>query len=111
MLIGGDVSMSESREANPISTTALCGVVLGCLLGGLTLALPKLSSISDNPVVGTVQRFTVALLLPGIFGAGAASGNVHAWPIWVAAGLNAVLYFVVGWVACWIGLRLLRCGV
>jgi drug/metabolite transporter (DMT)-like permease len=86
----------------------LCGAVLGGLLGGLTFALPKLSSLSEHPVVETVQRCTVALLLPGIIGAGAASGNVHAWPMWLAAGLNAVLYFVVGWLLWWIGAQLLR---
>lgn len=100
--------MSDAREANSMSRTALCGVVLGCLFGGLTFALPTLSSISDNPIIGTVQRCTVALLVPGMIGAAAASGNVHAWPMWLAAGLNMALYFAIGWLACWVGLRLLR---
>lgn len=108
MPIGGNVSVSELREPNSMSRAGLCGVLLGGLLGGLTLILPKLSSISDNPVVGTVQRCTVALLLPGIIGAGAASGNVHAWPMWLAASLNLGLYFIVGWLVCWAGLRLLK---
>ena len=90
---------------NSLSRTMLGGVMVGCLLGGLTFALPRLSSISDIPLLSAVQRCAVALLLPGIIGAGAASGNAHAWPIWLAAGLNAVLYFFVGWLACGLALK------
>jgi hypothetical protein len=65
-----------------------------------------LSFLSGNPVVRMVQKCTLVLLLPGIIGAGAATGNVHAWPLWVAAALNMSIYFVIGWLSCWTGMKL-----
>lgn len=91
-----------------LSPNSLCGIVLGGLLGCLTFAIPKLSLISENPVVGTVQRCVFALVLPGIMGAEAASGNVHAWSMWLAAALNMSIYFTIGWLACWGGMKFFR---
>lgn len=98
------------REAGPLNPKLLSAILLGGLLGAMTLALPQLSSISENPVVGTAQRVVFTLLVPGIIGAGAVSGNVHAWPLWIAAGINVLIYFVTGWLACWVVLRLVRRG-
>ena len=39
-----------------------------------------------------------APLLPGLIRAIAVSGNVHAFSFWVAAPINAVIYFGLGWV-------------
>lgn len=100
--------MSTEREVASLNPQVLSAIVLGGVLGGLTLAVPKLSSISENPVVGTAQRALFALLVPGIIGAGAVSGNVHAWPLWIAAGINMLIYFVAGWLACWAVMGLLR---
>lgn len=88
-----------------MSRKVLCGLVLGGFLAGMTFAIPMLSYISGNPIVGAFQRCTLMLLLPGIIGAGAATGNVHAWPLWIAAGLNMFIYFVIGWLFCWIGMK------
>lgn len=71
----------------------------GGALGSLTLAASKLSAISDNSIAGTVQRVLFRLLLPGMIGAEAFSGNAHAWSLWIAAGINALIYFLLGWVA------------
>jgi hypothetical protein len=101
------VTMPVREESGSAGRAMLGGAVVGCLLGGLTFALPSLSSISDNPLLGAVQRCVVALLLPGIIGAGTTSGNAHAWPMWLAAGLNTVLYFVVGWLVCKLAMRTL----
>jgi hypothetical protein len=100
--------ISTEREASPLNAKVVSAIVLGGLLGSLTLAVPRLSSISENPVVGAAQRGLFALLIPGIVGAGAVSGNVHAWPLWIAAGINMLIYFLAGWVACWLVLGLLR---
>jgi hypothetical protein len=100
--------MSTERKAASLNPKVLSAVALGGLFGALTLALPKLSSISENPVVGTAQRGFFALLVPGIIGAGAVSGNVHAWPLWIAAGINTLIYFGIGWLACWAVMGLLR---
>jgi hypothetical protein len=89
-----------------MSPKVLCGLVLGGFLAGMTFAIPTLSFLSGNSVVRMVQRCMLVLLLPGIIGAGAATGNVHAWPLWIAAGLNMSVYFVIGWLSCWTGMKL-----
>lgn len=98
--------MKTERETHCLNPKALGAVAMGGLLGSLTLAVPKLSYISENPVIGTAQRCLLALLVPGIIGAGAVSGNVHAWPLWIAAVINMLIYFVTGWLACWVLMRL-----
>jgi hypothetical protein len=100
--------MRTERKAEFLSPKALCALALGGLLGSLTLAVPKLSSISENPVVGTAQRSLFALLVPGIIAAGALSGNVHTWSLWIAAGINMIVYSVTGWLACWVVMKLFR---
>jgi hypothetical protein len=100
--------ISNEREARPLKAKVLSAIVLGGLLGSLTLVISRLSSISENPVVGTAQRGLFTLLIPGIIGAGAVSGSVHAWSLWIAAGINMLIYFVAGWIACWLVLGILR---
>jgi hypothetical protein len=100
--------MSTEREAGSLNPKVLSAIVLGGLFGSLTLAVSKLSSISENPILGTAQRGLFALLVPGIIGAGALSGNVHAWSLWIAAGINMLIYFAAGWLACWAVMRFLR---
>jgi len=86
----------------------LLPLILGGVLAILTLNLEKLSATSDNPFLGDVQRCLVALLLPGMFGSMAMGGNVHAWSLWVAAGLNGVIYFGLVWVASRLASRLVK---
>jgi hypothetical protein len=90
-----------------MSRKVLCGLALGGLMAAMTFAIPMMSSLSASLVIALVQRSILVLLLPGIIGAGAASGNVHAWPLWIAAGLNMSIYFVIGWLSCWTGMKLL----
>ena len=74
-------------------------------MGGLTFMLDQLSNIPENPVLGVLQRLLVILLFPGMISAMALSQNVHTWHLQVAALMNAVLYFVVGWFALRIATR------
>jgi hypothetical protein len=39
----------------------------------------------------------MALIFPGLIGAAAISGNVHAFHLWVAAGMNGLIYFGLAW--------------
>ena len=71
--------------------------VLGVVLAFVTFAIQPLSSISENPVVGAAQGFLTTLIFPGILGAMALGGNVHAWYLWAAAAINALIYFGLGW--------------
>jgi hypothetical protein len=79
---------------------ASVALALGGLFATLTLSISKLGIISQNPIVGTVQNGVVVLITPGMYGAVVVSENAHAWRLWVASGINALVYFAVGWFAC-----------
>lgn len=53
--------------------------------------------LSENPILSALQETVSYLLFPGILGAMAVSGNVHAFSFWVAAPINAAVYFGLGW--------------
>lgn len=66
---------------------------IAALFGVLTLLVQRVATISANPAIGVIQRVTMVLLLPGIFGSIALSGNVHAFSLGLASAINAVIYF------------------
>jgi hypothetical protein len=72
------------------------GIVFGLLVGGLTLSYGKLESMSENPVIATMQKTAIILTFPGMVGSIEVSGNVHVFSTVVAAVINTILYFVVG---------------
>ena len=51
-----------------------------------------------HTTVATLQMTACSLLFPGLIGAVAVSGNIHAFSFWVAAPMNALIYFGVGWI-------------
>jgi hypothetical protein len=71
----------------------IVATLLGLSAASLTLAIEY-----------TGSRWSVALLLPGIFGSIVFSGNVHAFHLWLAALVNFTFYFLL----CWIAGSLLR---
>jgi putative effector of murein hydrolase LrgA (UPF0299 family) len=91
------MNSNEKPRLNVSGTLFASG--LGLLLGGLTLTIQRLSAISDNRLIGTAQETLVILLLPGMIGAMVLSGNVHAFILWVAAAINGVIYFGIGWMS------------
>ena len=87
-------------------------ILLQTLLGAVAAASTFSNHLLDSPVV--------LLLMPGMVAAIALSGNVHAFPIWVAACGNFLFYFFLLWlvpavwkkspdetsvIACFIALR------
>lgn len=106
--VGRGVRMSGEKEAFIRNFKVVVSLVAGGTLGSLTLVVSKLSIISDNPLEGAVQRALIDLLFPGMIGAAAFSGNVHAWSLWTAAGINALIYFILGWIACSLLISLFR---
>ena len=44
-------------------------------------------------------------LIPGMLLAIAATGNVHAWPVWMAAFGNFIFYFVLSWLVAAMWMR------
>jgi tetratricopeptide (TPR) repeat protein len=69
----------------------------GLLIGSLTFAVGPISSISENPILGIAQRLLMILLLPGLIGAGAISGNMHAFDLAPGALINALFNFGLSW--------------
>jgi hypothetical protein len=67
----------------------------GALMGGITFALPNISS-SDTLTI---------LILPGLVAGGAISGNVHAYHLWFSALVNALLHFSLSWILISLFLR------
>ena len=62
-----------------------------------TLCFPSLAILSGNVFVAALQMTAASLLVPGLVGAAAVSGNVHVFSFWVAAAVNALIYFGLGW--------------
>ena len=63
-----------------------------------TLCFPSLAMLSENTFAAALQKTACTLLFPGLIGAVAVSGNVHAYSFWVAAPINALIYFGLGWI-------------
>lgn len=75
----------------------LIASVLAAASGVGTLFFASLSMLSGNAFIAAMQMTVCALLLPGLIGAIAVSGNVHAFSFSVAAPINALSYFGLGW--------------
>lgn len=73
------------------------GVVTGASLAVVTMAVPKLSTISDQWLVGAIQKVLTVLIFPGLIAAAGVSGNSHAFSLIVSATINGVIYVLVGW--------------
>jgi len=64
-----------------------------------TLCFASLAILSENRFVAALQMTASTLLFPGLI-AVAVSGNVHVYSFWVAAPINALIYFGLGWIGC-----------
>ena len=67
-------------------------------MASLTLSIEGLGAPSEIPIIGDPRPVLVTFLFPGMLGAAALSGNAHAWHPWVAALVNGVIYFGLGWI-------------
>lgn len=84
----------------------LISMIWGTLFGGLTFAVGSIASLSANMIVAAMQIVIMFLLLPGIIGAGAISGNIHAYSLGPGAIINALVNFGLCWLlfpfVCWL---------
>jgi len=71
---------------------------IGVLMAGLTTLVERLET---EPAV-------MMLLIPGLLGSAAVSGNIHGFSIVSASIINGVFYFGVAWVACLLWARVER---
>src|SRR5215472_12374759 len=69
----------------------------GLLIGSLTFVVGPISTISDNVILGAAQKTLMILLLPGLIGAGAIGGNMHAFSLAPGALINALINFCLCW--------------
>jgi hypothetical protein len=86
VVIGGRSGGSGSREMRRY--LIVLGVLLGLVAAASTFELEHLAS---SPAV--------IFLMPGMLVAIVAAGNVHVWPVWIAALGNFVFYFLFIWLA------------
>jgi hypothetical protein len=89
--------VKSKTQLPDINKRLLFASVLASVFACATFALQSLAVISDNSVIAAVQRFFVVLVFPGIIGAMILGANVHAWYLWIAAAINALIYFALGW--------------
>ena len=59
---------------------------------------PESLVLSGNSIIAALQTTAIVLLLPGLLISMAAGGNVHGSNFWVAATINAFIYFGLGWI-------------
>ena len=78
-------------------TALIDGSVLGVGMAAATLGL-------EHPGSGSI----VTLLIPGLFFSIIISGNVHAFPLSVAAIGNFLFWFVLCWLIGWLIAKLRR---
>jgi hypothetical protein len=85
--------MTTSRNRRLVFASALAATA-----GVGTLCFASLSILSGNALLAALQMTASSLLFPGLIGAVAFSGNVHVYSFWVAAPINALIYFGLGWI-------------
>jgi hypothetical protein len=100
--------MNSLRAQTTGSRGALLALLLGAIMASLTLSIEGLGAPSKILIIGDPRPTLVTLLFPGILGSTAVSGNAHAWHLWVAALINGMIYFGLGWIGSHLIARLFR---
>jgi hypothetical protein len=57
---------------------------------------------------GDAGFIIAAVVFPGLLGSMAIAGNVHAFSLWIAAGINFIFYFTFVWIICAVSIRIVR---
>lgn len=96
MLLAG--SVNSATKGRPYHRCIILALLLGVIMAGLTLSIEGLGFPSEVPMIGDPRPVLVTFLFPGMLGAMAISGNAHAWYLWVAALVNGLIYFGLGWI-------------
>jgi hypothetical protein len=67
-------------------------LIIGIVMGVATLSIQKSTSV---PAIYYLERVVIIFIMPGLLTAIAIGGNIHAFALWPAVAVNALLYFVV----------------
>lgn len=70
-------------------------LALAAIPAGLTLGVERLAMLADNGAIAFAQKCAMTVVMPGLIFSGLATGNVHAFPLWLAAAANLVLYLIL----------------
>jgi hypothetical protein len=88
----------DSPDGKPSKRIRLrIAIAWGLFIGILSFWVGSISNLSANPIIELVQRFLMILLLPGLIGAGAVTGNLHVLFLAPAAAINALIHFGICW--------------
>jgi hypothetical protein len=87
----------ENRPRKVPSRRLIISLAWALVVGCLTFAVGPLSSLSDSKIIALGQQFLMALLLPGLIGSGLITGNIHAFPITLAACITFFFNFGLAW--------------
>lgn len=71
-------------------------VGLGMSAALLTMGVREVSRISDQPLIGLLQRVLMLFILPGLIASMGLAGNSHAFSLFVAAVVNGLFYALWG---------------
>jgi hypothetical protein len=75
----------------------IVAALLATIPAALTLGLESNSGLFLNHYAGSFAQAGAALLLPGVLGAIALSGNAHIFHLWIASIWNFIFYFLLCW--------------
>lgn len=92
--VNNEISLAKSNNSSRLSLIVAVAVGIFTALLSVSLEYPSLLLSGGAGLIVTTIAF------PGILGSMAIGGNAHAFSLWVAAGLNFVLYFIFIWSVC-----------
>jgi len=99
-----DNDPSPAKRENPLRWPLLVSLVAGIITALLTISLETSAVV----YLGYAGFILTALLFPGLLGSIAIAGNVHAFSLWIAAGINCVFYFLLVRMIWGVSRRILR---
>jgi hypothetical protein len=72
-------------------------IAWGALIGSMTFMVGDISWPSPNPIVEAIKAVLMVLMIPGLIGGAAISGNIHAFSLGAGALVNALFHFGLSW--------------
>ena len=99
-----DNRVLHANKSEPSRWPLIVALAAGIVTSLLSISLEHSVSLS----YGDAGFFITAVLFPGLLGSIAIGGNAHAFSLWIAAGINFILYFLVVWMICSVFRRIIR---
>ena len=99
-----DHRVPDANRNDPSRWPLIAALAAGTVAFMLTLSL----YLSAYSFFGDSGVFVSTIVFPGLIGSIAVGGNAHAFSLWIAAGINFIVYFLVVWMNCNVSRRVLR---